>query len=63
MIQEISLTPPNVCADGVTRDFYKYVFYLIDYSDAGAKLQALVPGISLSYSYQPTSIRLHAMKA
>ena len=63
IIKEISLTPPNTCSDGVSRDFYSYVRYLIEITNSEVKLQSLVPGISISYSYQSSSIRMHIMKS
>ena len=60
----VSVTPPAVCSDGVARDFFPYVEYVL-----GApvhtymmQLQDKLVGMTLSYSINPNEIAIHVTK-
>jgi hypothetical protein len=64
VIQSFTLTPPNICSDGVTRDIVAYVPYLTG-QDIGvmiAGIQALMTGITVSFSFQGNTLRIHVSK-
>ena len=65
VIQTFSVSPPTLCADGVTRDVNDYINYLTG-TDMGAivaNIQALVTGIVVSFSFEGNSVRIHVSKA
>jgi hypothetical protein len=65
VIQTFSVSPPTLCADGVTRDVNDYINYLTG-SDMGAivaKIQSLVTGIVVSFSFEGNSVKIHVSKA
>jgi hypothetical protein len=65
VIQSFSVSPPDLCADGVRRDVNAYINYLTG-SDMGtvvANIQALVTGIVVSFSFEGNSVRIHVSKA
>jgi hypothetical protein len=65
VIQSFSVTPPDLCADGVRRDVNAYINYLTG-TDMGvivANIQALVTGIVVSFSFEGNSVRIHVSKA
>jgi hypothetical protein len=64
VIQSFTLTPPSICSDGVTRDIVAYVPYLTG-QDIGvmiAGIQALMTGITVSFSFQGNTLRIHVSK-
>lgn len=64
VIQSFTLTPPSICSDGVTRDIVAYVPYLTG-QDIGvmiAGIQALMTGITVSFSFQGNTLRVHVSK-
>ena len=65
VVQSITLTPPELCADGNRRDLNAYINYLMgtDMGTVVANIQALVTGIIVSYSYEPTRVMIHVSKA
>ena len=65
VIQSVSVSPPDLCADGVRRDVNAYINYLTG-TDMGAvvsNIQALVTGIVVSFSFEGNSVRIHVSKA
>ena len=65
VVQSFTLTPPSICSDGVTRDIVAYVPYLTG-QDIGvmiAGIQALMTGITVSFSFQGNTLRIHVSKA
>jgi hypothetical protein len=65
VIQSFTLTPPNICSDGVTRDIVAYVPYLTG-QDIGVMIggiQALMTGITVSFSFQGNTLRIHVSRA
>jgi len=65
VVQSFSFTPPNVCSDGVTRDVVTYAWYLLgtDIGQVIAKIQSLLTGIVVSYSFEGTVLRIHVSRA
>jgi hypothetical protein len=64
VVQSFSVTPPDLCADGVRRDVNAYINYLTG-SDMGtivSNIQTLVTGINVSYSYESNTVRIHVSK-
>jgi len=65
VIQSFTLTPPSICSDGVTRDIVAYVPYLTG-QDIGvmiAGIQALVTGITVSFSFLGNTLRIHVSRS
>lgn len=65
IVQQISVNPPNVCSDGVSRpDVAIYVTYLLgrEMGDIIASVQALCVGVLISYSFQGNTLRIHVSK-
>ena len=65
IIQSISINPPNICSDGVTRNVGKYVEYCIG-TDLGSVIQsmsALMTGIQPTWSTLGNSVRIHVNRA
>ena len=64
VIQSFSVTPPDLCADGVRRDVNAYIGYLLgtDMGSVVATIQSLVTGITVSYSYEGNTVRIHVSK-
>ena len=65
VIQSFTLTPPSICSDGVTRDIVAYVPYLTG-QDIGvmiAGIQALMTGITVSFSFQGNTLRIHVSRS
>ena len=65
VVQSITLTPPDLCADGNRRDLNAYIAYLMG-SNMGAvveNIQSLMTGIIVSYSYDPNRVIIHVSKA
>ena len=65
VIQSFSVSPPDLCADGVRRDVNAYINYLTgtDMGAVVANIQALVTGIVVSFSFEGNSVRIHVSKA
>ena len=65
VVQSFSVTPPDLCADGVRRDVNAYINYLTgtDMGAVVANIQALVTGIVVSFSFEGNSVRIHVSKA
>ena len=64
IIQSISINPPNICSDGVTRNVGKYVEYCIG-TDLGSVIQsmaALMTGINPTWSTNENTIRIHVTR-
>ena len=65
VVQSFTLTPPSICSDGVTRDIVAYVPYLTG-QDIGvmiAGIQALVTGITVSFSFLGNTLRIHVSRS
>jgi hypothetical protein len=65
VVQSFTLTPPNICSDGVTRDIVAYIPYLTckDIGVMIAAIQELVKGITVSFSFQGNTLRIHVSRA
>jgi hypothetical protein len=65
VVQSFTFTPPSVCSDGVTRDVVAYAWYLLgtDISQVITKIQSLLTGIVVSYSFAGNVLRIHVSKA
>jgi hypothetical protein len=65
VVQSFSFTPPNVCSDGVTRDVMAYTWYLLrtDIGEIIAKIQSLLTGITVSYSFEGNALKIHVSRA
>jgi hypothetical protein len=65
VIQSFSVSPPDLCADGVRRDVNAYINYLTgtDMGAVVANIQSLVTGIVVSFSFEGNSVRIHVSKA
>jgi hypothetical protein len=64
IIQSISINPPNICSDGVSRNVGKYVEYCIG-TNLGSVIQslsALMTGINPSWSTLGNTIRIHVTR-
>lgn len=64
VIQDFTITPPDICSDGVARPVYDYVVYLLgqDMGPTIASIQALCVGILISYSFNGNTLRIHASR-
>jgi hypothetical protein len=65
IIQSISVNPPNICSDGVTRNVGKYVEFCIG-TDMGSVIQSLtslMTGIQPTWSTLGNTIRIHVTRA
>jgi hypothetical protein len=65
VVQSFSFTPPNVCSDGVTRDVMAYTWYLLrtDIGEIISKIQSLLTGITVSYSFEGNALKIHVSRA
>jgi hypothetical protein len=65
VVRTFNIAPPSVCSDGVTRDAVNYVWYLLgtEIGDIIANIQSLMPGISVSYSFDQNRLQIHVTKA
>jgi hypothetical protein len=65
VVQSFSFTPPNVCSDGVTRDVVAYAWYLLgaDISQVIVRIQSMMPGMTVSYSFAGNTLRIHVSRA
>lgn len=65
VIQQLTVTPPAVCSDGVSRSLYDYITYLLG-QDMGAintSIQSLCVGVLISYSFQGNTVRIHVSRS
>jgi hypothetical protein len=64
VIQQFTVSPPAVCSDGVARNVYDYVVYLLgqEMGPTIAAIQALCVGIEISYSFMGNTLRIHASR-
>jgi hypothetical protein len=65
VVQSYSFTPPSVCSDGVVRDVVAYAWYLLgtDIGQVIVKIQSLLTGITVSYSFEGNVLRIHVSRA
>jgi hypothetical protein len=65
VVQSISVTPPAICADGVTREIGKYIEYRIgkNLGEVIDGMKALMAGIQPSWSMSGNALRIHVTKA
>jgi hypothetical protein len=63
-VSTLSITPPPVCADGVSRSIGGYVMYCTGKSmeEITTKIQSMMTGIRVFHSFMDTNIRIHVMK-
>lgn len=65
LVQSITINPPSICSDGVTRNLGKYIEFCLG-TDMGTILQgisALMTGIRPSWSTDGNTLRIHVTKA
>lgn len=60
----VSASPPAVCSDGVTREFFPYVEYVLGAPVHAymVQLQSKLMGMTLSYSIDTSQIAIHVTK-
>jgi hypothetical protein len=65
VVQSFTITPPAICADGVTREIGKYVEYCIgkNLGEVIDGMKALMTGIQPSWSMSGSTLRIHVTKA
>lgn len=63
-ISEITLNPPNICSDGNVRTFPFYVEYILNDTIANYlnKVNAITVGMTFTYSWVDSTIRLHVTR-
>jgi len=60
----INLSPPNICVDGVSRNMYDYISYLLG-RDLGQEIVAFQSnflGMIMSYTITGTTLNIHVTK-
>jgi len=64
IIQEFTLIPPAICSDGILRSIPDYFQYClgITLGNLLPKIQALVDGMTFSYSFAGNTLRIHVTK-
>jgi hypothetical protein len=64
ILQQLTVTPPAVCSDGVSRSLYDYITYLLgqDMAAINTSIQALCVGVLISYSFQGNTVRIHVSR-
>ena len=65
LVQSITINPPSICSDGVTRNLGKYIEYCLG-TDMGTIIQGialLMTGIRPSWSTDGNTVRIHVTKA
>lgn len=64
MIHSLAITPPVICADGVTREVGKYIEYCIkiDLGQVIDRMKLLMPGIQPSWSVSGNTLQIHVTK-
>ena len=65
VVRQFTLSPPAICSDGVTRNAYDYVVYLLgqEMGPTIAAVQALCVGVQISYSFQGNTLRIHVSRS
>ena len=65
VVQSFTITPPAICADGVTREIGKYIEYCIEKNlgEVVDGLKVLMTGIQPSWSVSGNTLRIHVTKA
>lgn len=60
----LSIEPPEVCTDGVSRSIGGYVIYCSGKSmeEITANIQSLMTGIQVFHSFTDTAVRIHVAK-
>jgi len=64
ILQQFTVTPPSICSDGITRTVVEYFQYCLGVTLGNLlpTLQALVEGMTLSYSFSGNTLRIHVTK-
>jgi hypothetical protein len=64
VVQQFTVSPPTVCSDGVARNVYDYVVYLLgqEMGPTIAAIQALCVGVQISYSFAGNTLRIHVSR-
>lgn len=64
VLKSYTLTPPEICSDGVSRSPYDYTEFClgIPIPELILQLQARVTGMVLSYSFLGSTFRIHVTK-
>ena len=64
ILQEFTISPPSICSDGVSRGIVDYVGYVLgqDMGQVIATIQSLCVGVTISYSFVGTTLRIHVTK-
>lgn len=64
IVQQFTVSPPAVCSDGVVRNAYDYVVYLLgqEMGPTIAAVQAKCIGVQISYSFQGNTLRIHVSR-
>jgi len=65
VVQQFTVSPPAICSDGVARNVYDYVVYLLgqEMGPTIAAIQALCVGVEISYSFQGNTLRIHVSRS
>lgn len=64
LVQSFTVTPPDICADGVKRDFGSYLEYCIgtNLGEVINGMKTLMPGIQPSWSISGNTLRIHVSR-
>jgi hypothetical protein len=64
VVQSFTITPPAICADGVTREIGKYIEYCIEKNlgEVIDGLKALMTGIQPSWSMSGSTLQIHVTR-
>ena len=64
IIHSVSVTPPAICSDGVTREIGKYIEYCIEMhlGEVIESMKSLMTGIQPSWSIDGNTLRIHVTK-
>lgn len=64
VVQQFTVSPLAVCSDGVTRNVYDYVVYLLgqEMGPTIAAVQAKCVGVQISYSFSGNTLRIHVSR-
>jgi len=65
VVQSFTITPPAICADGVTREIGKYIEYRIgkNLGEVIDGMKALMVGIQPSWSFSGNTLHIHVTKS
>jgi hypothetical protein len=65
IIKTFTLTPPNVCSDGISRSTSEYFMYClgIDMVTLLEKLKSVTQGINFGYSFLGNILRIHVTRS